>query len=65
VRPVEACAKVSGYKELIYMVPARVALGFLLMSGAAVAQQYMISTVAGGAPPPTPIAALNAGIGAP
>jgi hypothetical protein len=47
------------------MVPARVALGFLLMSGAAVAQQYMISTVAGGAPPPTPIAALNAGIGAP
>src|SRR5260370_24909673 len=39
-------------------------LGLLLASGtAAWAQQYMISTIAGGAPPPTPIAAVNASIG--
>ena len=47
------------------MVPARVALGFLLLSGAAVSQQYVISTVAGGAPIPTPIAATSASIGRP
>jgi hypothetical protein len=38
-------------------------LGFLLAGGAAVAQQYVISTYAGGAPPPTPVTALNASIG--
>src|SRR5205809_833814 len=39
-------------------------LGLLLVSGtAAWAQQYVISTIAGGAPPPTPIAAVNASIG--
>jgi hypothetical protein len=39
-------------------------LGLLLASGtAAWAQQYVISTFAGGAPPPTPVAAVNASIG--
>lgn len=38
-------------------------LGFLLAGGAAVAQQYVISTYAAGAPPPTPVTALNASIG--
>src|SRR5437870_12246588 len=39
-------------------------LGLLLASGtAAWAQQYVISTIAGGAPPPTPVAAVNASIG--
>ena len=39
-------------------------LGLLLVSGtAAWAQQYVISTIVGGAPPPTPIAAVNASIG--
>ena len=38
----------------------------LLMAGAsAFAQQYTISTVAGGAPPATPVAALNTSIGQP
>ena len=47
------------------MFPARVALCFPLMSGAAVAQQYVISTVAGGAPPPTPVTGTSASIGSP
>src|SRR6266566_3976315 len=39
-------------------------LGLLLASGtAAWAQQYVISTIAGGAPPPTPVAGVNADIG--
>src|SRR5438876_166777 len=39
-------------------------LGLLLVSGtAAWAQQSVISTIAGGAPPPTPITAVNASIG--
>jgi len=43
---------------------ALVGLGLLLGSGtAAWAQQYVISTIAGGAPPTTPIAAVNASIG--
>ena len=43
---------------------ALIGLGLLLASGtAAWAQQYVISTFAGGAPPPTPIAAVNAPIG--
>src|SRR5881227_4062789 len=37
----------------------------LAVSPAAFAQQYTISTVAGGAPPPTPVAALNTSIGPP
>ena len=47
------------------MVPARCALAFLLIGGAAVSQQYVISTVAGGAPIPTPITATSASIGDP
>src|SRR6266849_4837398 len=40
-------------------------LGLLLASGtAAWAQQYVISTIAGGAPPPTPVAGVNASLGA-
>ena len=38
---------------------------FLLLAGTAFAQQYTISTVAGGAPPATPVAALNTTIGQP
>ena len=45
------------------MFQFRVALGFLLMSGSAVAQQYVISTFAGGSPPPTPAAAVNSSLG--
>ncbi len=37
----------------------------LLMASTAFAQQYTISTVAGGAPPATPVAALNTSIGQP
>ena len=44
------------------MKTTSIALGFLLLSTAVVAQQYVISTVAGGAPPPTPIAGVNASI---
>src|ERR1017187_7465069 len=47
------------------MFSVRVALGFLVMSGAAVAQQYVISTYAGGSPPTTPVAAVYASIGLP
>ncbi|MBS1857304.1 MAG: hypothetical protein JST11_18195 [Acidobacteria bacterium] len=47
------------------MFRARVAFGILALSGSAAAQQYLISTYAGGAPPPTPIAAPNAAIGLP
>src|SRR5437016_1751999 len=43
------------------------ALSFLLVSGAVLSpaqiQQFVISTYAGGAPPPTPVAALYASIG--
>src|SRR6185437_11437214 len=40
---------------------------FLLLAGACVAfgQQYSVSTIAGGAPPPTPSAALSTPIGQP
>src|ERR1035437_3572469 len=37
----------------------------LLLAGTAFAQQYTISTVAGGAPPATPVSALNTSIGQP
>jgi trimeric autotransporter adhesin len=40
-------------------------LGFLLLSGSVWAQQYVISTIAGGAPPATPSAATGASIGDP
>ena len=42
---------------------ACIALGFLLAPGWLGAQQYVISTIAGGAPPPTPGAAITASIG--
>ena len=46
--------------------PMRFGLGLLLLTVPAVwPQQYVISTVAGGAPPPTPIAAVNASIAGP
>src|ERR1019366_5622039 len=44
------------------MRPHRV-LGCLLFGGCVWAQQYVISTIAGGAPPPTPATALSASIG--
>ena len=37
----------------------------ILLEGAALAQQYTISTIAGGAPPPTPAPATSASIGNP
>ena len=40
-------------------------LGFLLFGGSVWAQQYVISTIAGGAPPTTPDKALTASIGDP
>jgi uncharacterized protein (TIGR03437 family) len=43
----------------------RIGCGLLLFAGATWAQQYVISTIAGGAPPPTPAAALTVSIGAP
>jgi sugar lactone lactonase YvrE len=46
-------------------IPLGVVSGFLLLSLAASAQQYTISTIAGGFPPPTPVTALNAPIGTP
>jgi uncharacterized protein (TIGR03437 family) len=46
------------------MRPHRV-LGCLLFGGCVWAQQYVISTIAGGAPPPTPAVAKSASIGDP
>ena len=43
----------------------RIGCGLLLLAGATWAQEYVISTVAGGAPPTTPAAALTVSIGAP
>ncbi|MGD1073075.1 MAG: hypothetical protein ABSB15_23395 [Bryobacteraceae bacterium] len=40
-------------------------LWFLLTGGSALAQQYIISTYAGGAPPPTPASALKSSLGYP
>jgi hypothetical protein len=40
-------------------------LGFLLFGGSVWAQQYVISTIAGGAAPPTPTTAVKASIGDP
>src|SRR2546421_7918230 len=42
----------------------RALFGFILC-GCAFAQQYVISTIAGGAPPPTPLPAVRASIGDP
>src|SRR5580704_19153958 len=41
--------------------------GILLLAGSslAMAQQYTLTTVAGGAPPPTPVTATNTSIGQP
>jgi hypothetical protein len=44
---------------------ARIVVGFLLLCVAANAQQYVISTYAGGAPPATPSPAVAGSIGAP
>src|SRR5258708_2554855 len=41
---------------------AHLVLGFLLASTVATPQQYVIETIAGGAPPPTPVAGVNASI---
>src|SRR5215471_17210830 len=41
------------------------ALWVLFLTGCAGAQQYVISTIAGGAPPATPLAAVQASIGDP
>ena len=41
------------------MRPARVVLGLLLWSATVAAQQYVISTYAGGAPPPTPVLGVD------
>ncbi|HMC62339.1 MAG TPA: hypothetical protein VKJ01_24300, partial [Candidatus Solibacter sp.] len=46
-------------------IRARFLLGYLLFSGAVWSQQYVISTIAGGVPPPTPVAARQASIGDP
>ena len=40
-------------------------LGFLLFGGSVWAQQYVISTIAGGAAPPTPLPATKASVGDP
>src|SRR5438445_3587970 len=40
-------------------------LGFLLFGGCVWAQQYVISTIAGGAPPATPLTATGASVGDP
>lgn len=47
------------------MFPIRLILSFVLVTAASVADDYVISTIAGGAPPPTPIAAASASIGPP
>ena len=51
-------------KRSTRFIPNAVCCLALLASGVALwAQQYVISTIAGGAPPPTPVAALNASFG--
>jgi len=47
------------------MFRAPFSLGCLLIGSAAWGQQYVISTIAGGVPPPTPIAAVQASVGDP
>src|SRR5579871_3300336 len=47
------------------MKPGWIALTLLAGLWPAAAQQYTIATVAGGAPPPTPIAAIGTSIGTP
>ncbi|HXB73924.1 MAG TPA: IPT/TIG domain-containing protein [Candidatus Acidoferrales bacterium] len=47
------------------IIRARFSLGYLLFIGAAWGQQYVISTIAGGVPPPTPVAAAKASVGDP
>ena len=43
----------------------RIGWGLLVFAGTSWSQQYVISTVAGGAPPPTPVPGLTASIGRP
>jgi uncharacterized protein (TIGR03437 family) len=45
------------------MRPGRFVLGFLLWSAIAAGQQYVISTIAGGAPTPTPTPGLSLSVG--
>src|ERR1035441_10021656 len=47
------------------MWPLRVFLGLVLMAGTSWTQQYVISTIAGGAPPLTPATGLAPSIGRP
>jgi uncharacterized protein (TIGR03437 family) len=47
------------------IIRARLLLGYLLFSAALWGQQYVISTIAGGIPAPTPVAAVKASIGDP
>jgi len=47
----------------VHVFSTRIELAFLVTSVAALAQTYVISTVAGGVPPPTPVVAVNASIG--
>jgi sugar lactone lactonase YvrE len=47
------------------MTPARIELALLLTGTVLSAQQYVISTIVGGVPPPTPLAAIGAYIGSP
>ena len=46
-------------------IPCGIFCALLLASFSASAQQYNISTLAGGSPPPTPVLALNAPLGSP
>src|SRR5438105_2144254 len=45
------------------MMKSRIFFGFALVISAATAQQYTIETVAGGAPPPTPVAGVSLSLG--
>jgi hypothetical protein len=47
------------------MRSVRAAFGFLLLGAAAAQAQYLISTYAGGAPPPTPAVGVEMPIGQP
>src|SRR5262245_55277131 len=57
----------SGLQTVIMILTTRMLRSLILLAGAfsASAQQYTISTVAGGAPPSTPAPALTTGIGSP
>jgi hypothetical protein len=46
-------------------IPLGIVSALILAGLSASAQQYNISTIAGGSPPPTPVSALNAPLGSP